>query len=58
MPDNNNPSNVEYWELAEKFIEKAPELITGYADLAGVTVDLYRQLTPRELCEHFKNITW
>jgi hypothetical protein len=52
---NQNPHNVSYWELAKRFVEKEPKMVKEYADLAGINVDLFAHMTPRELCEQYRN---
>lgn len=47
--DNNDPKNVEYWELAKEFVKASPPMAEEYADLAGITVDEFNFYTPEEL---------
>lgn len=50
---DNNPANVQYWELAKEFAARMGRgVATEYAKLAGVTADEIFSLSAQELCDH------
>ena len=50
---DNDPTNVEYWELAKVFVEQFPQMAEGYAEVAGITNDEFNVSTPSELCNKY-----
>jgi hypothetical protein len=51
---DDDPANVEYWELAKVFVEQFPQMAEGYAEVAGITTEEFNQSTPSELCDKYK----
>lgn len=51
---DNDPANVEYWELAKVFVEQFPQMAERYAEVAGITTEEFNQSTPSELCDKYK----